>query len=311
MMQHKKSLVIMAAGIGTRFKGGVKQLKNVGPCGETLMEYSVYDAIEAGFNRIVFIIRRDIEDLFNEMAGDRIRQMCAQKDVEMVCAYQDKNHLPGGFVCPEDRTKPWGTGHALLSCKGLLDGGFVVINADDYYGKDAYKIMADFLDEDHSEETVYGLAGFRLGNTVSEYGGVTRGLCRVDDAGWLTEIQETKNVRKLPDGVGVETEHDVRMIDVETPVSMNMWAFSADVLDKLEKRFVKFLANGGAESLTSEFLIPIEVDGMLRDDGVRVKVIPTPGQWYGMTFQEDVPVVQEALKQMAEEGRYPLPLLQA
>ena len=306
----QKTLVVMAAGIGARFKGGVKQLKNVGPCGETLMEYSVYDAIEAGFGRVVCIIRRDIEDLFNEMAGNRIRKMCEKHGVEMVCAYQDKNNLPGGFVCPEGREKPWGTGHALLSCKGLLDGGFVVINADDYYGKDAYKLMAQFLDEEHGDQIVYGLAGFRLGNTISEHGGVTRGLCRVDGQGWLIGIQETKNIRKLPEGAGVEKEDGVRMIDVETPVSMNMWAFSADVLCKLEKRFVQFLANGGVNSLTSEFLIPIEVDGMLHDDGVKVKVIPTPGQWYGMTFQEDVPVVQEALKQMAEKGLYPEPLLQ-
>ena len=308
MIQQKKSLVIMAAGIGSRFKGGVKQLKNVGPCGETIMEYSVYDAIEAGFNRVVFIIRKDIEELFNEMAGDRIRKMCEKHGVEMACAYQEKENLPGGFVCPEDRTKPWGTGHALLSCKGLLPGGFAVINADDYYGKDAYKIMADFLDEDHDEDTVYGLAGFRLGNTISEHGGVTRGLCRVDEQGWLTEIQETKNIRKFPEGAGVEENGAVRSLEMDTPVSMNMWAFSADELDKLEKRFVDFLANGGIDAPSSEFLIPIEVDGMLREGSAKVKVLPTPGQWYGMTFQEDVPVVQGALKNMAEARLYPSPL---
>lgn len=307
-MQRERSLVIMAAGIGSRFKGGVKQLKNVGPCGETIMEYSVFDAIEAGFNRMVFIIRRDIEELFNEMAGDRIRKMCEKHGVEMACAYQEKKNLPGGFVCPEDRTKPWGTGHALLSCKGLLHGGFVVINADDYYGKDAYKIMADFLDEDYGADTVYGLAGFRLGNTISEHGGVTRGLCCVDDAGWLTEIQETKNIRKFPEGAGVEEDGVVRSLEIDMPVSMNMWAFSPDVLEKLEERFVAFLKDGGIDAPDSEILIPIEVDGMLQEGSCKVKVLPTSGHWYGMTFQEDVPVVKKAFLKMIQKKQYPYSL---
>ena len=210
MAYTQKNLVIMAAGIGSRFKGGIKQLYRVGPAGECIMDYSVYDALEAGFNRIVFIIRKDIEDLFEDLIGKRIRRLCEKRGVEVVCVYQEKQNLPGGFVCPADRAKPWGTGHALLSCKGMLDGGFVVINADDYYGKEPYRLMSHFLDELAQGTTgQYALAGFQLANTLSEYGGVTRGLCAVDDSGMLTSIKETKKIMKTASGAAVEKEDGI------------------------------------------------------------------------------------------------------
>lgn len=308
MPYTQKNLVIMAAGIGSRFKGGIKQLHRVGPAGECIMDYSVYDAVEAGFNRIVFIIRKDIEDLFEELIGKRIRNFCEKKGVEVVCAYQEKQNLPDGFICPEDRAKPWGTGHALLSCKGMLDGGFVVINADDYYGKKAYYLMSQFLDtlaEDSAGR--YALAGFQLANTLSEYGGVTRGLCAVDDAGMLTSIQETKKIIKTVDGAAVEKAEGMCYLAGDTPVSMNMWAFTPDVLDRMEVSFIKFLADGGLEYPKSEFLIPTEVGTMLTD-GVQVKVIPTPCKWIGMTFAEETVMVSQVLAQMTSDGLYPTPL---
>ena len=307
-MQREKNLVILAAGIGSRFKGGIKQLQSVGPAGECIMEYSVYDALEAGFNRVVFIIRKDIEELFEELIGQRIRHVCAQRGVEVVCAYQEKEDLPDGFRCPADRAKPWGTGHALLSCKGLLHGGFVVINAHDYYGKDAYRNASRFLDSlDSGAANLYALIGFHLDNTLSEHGGVTRGLCQVSENGYLTHIKETKKILKTPNGPGVETPEGMCYFDGSTPVSMNMWAFTPDVLDRLEARFIEFLANGGLEEPKSEFLIPTEIGGML-DNGVSVQVLPTDGQWFGMTFAEEIPMVRAAMQQMTDEGKYPTPL---
>ena len=208
-----KNLVIMAAGIGSRFKGGVKQLQSVGPMGECIMEYSIYDAIAAGFNRIVFIIRKDIEALFNEAIGDRIRKVCEERNVEMLCVYQELADLPDGFLCPQDRTKPWGTGHAVLACREKIKGSFTVINADDFYGKEAYRLMADFLDS-LPEDSVgsYGLAGFLLENTLSDNGGVTRGLCSVNSMGELTAIDETKNVTKTEKGPAVVDAQGIRYL---------------------------------------------------------------------------------------------------
>ncbi len=306
-MKKERTLVVLAAGIGSRFAGGVKQLQSVGPSGEVIMDYSIHDAIEVGFNRVIFIIRHDIQELFDSMIRNRIRTVCAEKGVEVLCAYQERENLPGGYVCPGNRVKPWGTGQALLSCKGMLHGGFAVINADDYYGKDAYRRAMDFLDslEDGSEGT-YGLIGFRLGNTLSDYGGVTRGLCRTEN-GWLTHILETKNIVKTQSGARAEVFGTVRDLDDETPVSMNMWGFTPDVLDKLEGRFLEFLETNLHEP-KSEFLIPSEMGTLLSRDAVRIRVLPTTSQWFGMTYAEDMPGVREAFRVMTEEGIYASPL---
>lgn len=306
-MKQERTLVVLAAGLGSRFAGGVKQLQSVGPGGEVIMEYSIHDALEAGFNRVIFIIRHDIQELFDRVIGDRIRAVCAQKGVEVLCAYQEKENLPGGFVCPAERVKPWGTGHALLSCKGMLHGGFVVLNADDYYGKDAFVEAARFLDSLESGSTgTYGLVGFRLGNTLSDHGGVTRGLCRTED-GWLTHIQETKNVIRIPGGARAEVFGEVRDLDEDIPVSMNMWGFTPDVLGKLEARFEEFLG----ENLNvpkSEFLIPSEMGVLLERGEARIQVLSTSSQWFGMTFAEDLPGVRAAFRSMAESGLYSDPL---
>ena len=306
-MKQERTLVVLAAGIGSRFAGGVKQLQCVGPSGEVIMDYSIHDAMEAGFNRFVFIIRHDIQELFDRIIGDRIREICAKKGVEVLCAYQEKENLPGGYVCPAERAKPWGTGHALLSCKGMLHGGFVVINADDYYGKDAFVRAYQFLDSlEEGSEGAYGLIGFRLGNTLSDHGGVTRGLCRTED-GWLTHILETKNILKTPTGARAEVFGAVRDLDVDVPVSMNMWGFTPDVLDKLEERFLEFLEEG-LTAPKSEFLIPSEMGLLLSRGAVRIRVLPTTSQWFGMTFAEDMPGVRAAFKQMVDSGLYSDPL---
>lgn len=309
-MNQERTLVVLAAGIGSRFAGGIKQLQPVGPSGEVIMDYSIHDALEAGFNRVIFIIRHDIQDLFDRIMGDRIRKLCAQRGVEVLCAYQEKTALPDGFVCPEDRAKPWGTGQALLACKGMLHGSFAVINADDYYGKDAYRKAIGFMDGlAENSEGVYGLIGFRLGNTLSENGGVTRGLCRMDDDCWLQVITETKHIVKTRNGAAVELDARMIGLDLDTPVSMNMWAFTPDVLDKLEKRFKTFLTVSLRDP-KSEFLIPTEIGGMLKGEQVRVRVLPTDSQWFGMTYAEDMPGVRDAFARMAREGIYQDPLFE-
>ena len=308
---REKNLVIMAAGIGSRFKGGVKQLQSVGPMGECIMEYSIYDAIAAGFNRIVFIIRKDIEALFNEAIGDRIRKVCEERNVEMLCVYQELADLPEGFLCPEDRTKPWGTGHAVLACREKIKGSFTVINADDFYGKEAYRLMADFLDS-LPEDSVgsYGLAGFLLENTLSDNGGVTRGLCSVNSMGELTAIDETKNVTKTEKGPAVADAQGTRYICGKTPASMNMFAFTEDIFQKLEGKFRMFLDEGGIDDPKSEFLIPVEIGKMIEQREIKVKVIPTSGRWFGMTFSEDLPKVKAAIAEMSGNGGYKSPLWQ-
>lgn len=307
-MIKEKNLVILAAGIGSRFEGGIKQLQRVGPWGECIMEYSIFDAMEAGFTRIVFIIRKDIEELFEQTIGCRVRENCAKRGVEVVCAYQEKESLPGGFHCPGDRIKPWGTGHALLCCKDLLHSGFVVINADDFYGKEAYRLMARFLDQlPENSRDCYALAGFPLQNTLSKHGGVTRGLCRMDPWWNLTSIRETKHIMCDELGAYVETPEGRIPLNGTTPVSMNMWAFTPDVLEHLEKRFISFLEKN-LDQQDAEFLIPTQIGRMLEDKSITVRVIPTPGQWFGMTYRADTPAVRSALAIMAEEGTYPNPL---
>lgn len=306
-MTGERTLIVLAAGIGSRFRDGIKQLTPVGPKGELIMDYAIHDALEAGFNRIIFIIRRDIEELFESIIGSRIRPVCQARGVEILLAYQEKTDLPDGFVCPEDRLKPWGTGHALLSCRGMLNGGFAVINADDYYGKDSYRQASRFLDSLPQDSTGhYGLVGFSLGNTLSDNGGVTRGLCTMESDGSLKHIVETKQIMKSPGGARVAIEGRIYDLDPRIPVSMNMWAFTPDVLERLETQFAEFLS-WGLEEAKSEFLIPTEIGRMLTR-GIRVQVLPTESRWFGMTFAEDIPSVREAFAEMADAGLYPSPL---
>ena len=289
------TLLIMAAGIGSRFGTGIKQLEPVDEAGHIIMDYSIHDAIEAGFNHVVFIIRKDIEKEFKEVIGERIKAICAAHDVTVDYAFQDINDIPG--TLPEGRTKPWGTGQAVLAAKELLKTPFIVINADDYYGKEGFKAVHEYLV--NGGESC--MAGFVLKNTLSDHGGVTRGVCKIDEEHNLTEVVETKNIVKVADGA----EADGVVIDVDSLVSMNMWGLTPAFLDMLEKGFKEFFEKEVPENpLKSEYLIPIFIGQLLEQGKMSVKVLKTNDTWYGMTYHEDVAAVKDSFKKMLENGVY-------
>lgn len=289
------TLLIMAAGIGSRFGGGIKQLEPVDEQGHIIMDYSIHDAIEAGFNKVIFIIRKDIEEEFREVIGSRISAICAEHNVTVDYAFQDINDIPGEL--PEGRTKPWGTGQAVLAAKDLITTPFIVINADDYYGKEGFKAVHNYLVEGGKS----CMAGFVLKNTLSDNGGVTRGICRMDADHNLTEVDETKNIVKTVDGA----EADGVKLDVDSLVSMNMWGLTPDFLQTLEKGFAEFFEKEvPANPLKAEYLIPIYIGDLLKKDQMSVKVLRTNDTWYGMTYHEDVAAVKESFRQMLAEGVY-------
>ena len=278
----KTTLVIMAAGIGSRFGGGIKQLAPVGLNGEIIMDYSIHDAIEAGFDKIVFIIRKDIEDAFKEAIGDRIEKICSNLDVEIAYAYQELSKLPEGVELPADRTKPWGTGHAVLACKEVLHEPFAVINADDYYGKEAFVKLHDFLVGYTPEKAnQFCMAGFILKNTLSENGAVTRGICETNEEGYLTAVHETSNIVKTPEGAAVDNDGQLTSIDAESYASMNMWGLTPEFMQTLEDGFKEFFANmGDKDILKAEYLLPIYIDELLQAGRVSVKVLDTNDKWF-------------------------------
>ena len=289
------TLLIMAAGIGSRFGGGIKQLEPVDEQGHIIMDYSIHDAIEAGFNKVIFIIRKDIEEEFREAIGSRISAICAEHNVTVDYAFQDINDIPGEL--PAGRTKPWGTGQAVLSAKDLITTPFIVINADDYYGKEGFKAVHTYLVEGGKS----CMAGFVLKNTLSDNGGVTRGICKMDADHNLTEVVETKNIVKTADGA----EADGVKLDTESLVSMNMWGLTPDFLQTLEKGFAEFFEKEvPANPLKAEYLIPIYIGELLKKDQMSVKVLRTNDTWYGMTYHEDVAAVKESFRQMLAEGVY-------
>ena len=297
----KTTLVIMAAGIGSRYGGGIKQLAAVGPNGEIIMDYSIHDAIEAGFDKIVFIIRRDIEEAFREAIGDRIQGICAGLGVELGYAFQELDALPAGVTLPEGRTKPWGTGQAVLACKDQLDTPFAVINADDYYGKQAFVLLHDFLQNYTPDKPGdLAMAGFVLKNTLSDNGAVTRGICRMNDAGYLTGVDETSGIEKTADGA----QAGGKVIDADSLVSMNMWALTPEFVTMLEQGFVDFFGGIAGNEMKAEYLLPIFIDSLLKQGKVDVKVLPTHDRWFGVTYQEDKPVVVESFAKLIEAGVY-------
>ena len=294
------ALVIMAAGIGSRFGGGIKQLEPVGPNGEIIMDYSIHDAIAAGFNKIIFIIRKDIEEDFREVIGNRIEEVAKKYDVEIAYAFQDLKALPEGIECPEGRTKPWGTGQAVLACDGLINEPFAVINADDYYGKEAFVQIHDFLlDYTPEKPNHLAMAGFILKNTLSDNGGVTRGICAVNDEGYLTDVEETKNIEKTSTGARVGD----REIDPNVNVSMNFWGLTPEFVTTLKEGFVEFFENI-KDPLKDEYLLPIYIGELLRENKLSVKVLEVQDSWFGVTYKEDAPVVKESFKKLIDEGVY-------
>lgn len=291
----KTTLFIMAAGIGSRFGEGIKQLEPVDSNNHIIMDYSIHDAIEAGFNEVIFIIRKDIEKEFKKVIGNRITDICAKYNVTVDYAFQDINDIPG--TLPEGRTKPWGTGQAVLSAKNIIDSPFVVINADDYYGKEAFKAVHEFL--------VNGgkscMAGFVLKNTLSDNGSVTRGICKMDSDNNLTEIIETKNIIKTAYGAVA----DDQVLDIDSLVSMNMWGLTPDFLDLLEEGFKDFFDKEVCQDpLKSEYLIPVFIGQLLEQGKMNVKVLRTDDTWYGMTYKEDVITVKERFSEMLESNFY-------
>lgn len=298
------ALVIMAAGIGSRFGGGIKQLEPVGPGGEIIMDYSIHDALEAGFNKIVFIIRKDLEADFKEIIGRRI-----EKIAPVEYAFQELDDLPEGYEKPADRTKPWGTGQAILCAKKLISEPFIVINADDYYGKEGFKKIHDYLvNEMDTEAEVFDICmgGFILGNTLSENGGVTRGVCQVDDDGVLIDVTETYELLRNGD-VAEGRDEDGRPVTVPIGrhVSMNMWGLAPSFLDELERGFPVFLDERKAGDIKSEYLLPKIIDKLVRSGRARVKVLETPDKWFGVTYREDKPAVAAAIKELVKAGVYP------
>ncbi len=296
----KTSLLIMAAGIGSRYGVGIKQLEGVGPNGELIIDYSVHDAIAAGFNKIIFVIRRDIESDFRDAIGARIEAVCARCGVEVVYAFQDMKDIPEGFKVPEGRVKPWGTGQAVLAARDVIDEPFAVINADDYYGKDGFHTLHAYLTGDRPADEAC-LVGFVLKNTLSENGGVTRGICAVDENGMLTDIKETKNIVKTAVGVAAG---DVS-IDPESSVSMNMWGFDKAFTGRLQAGFEDFLAkDAAADPLKAEFLIPIFVGDLLKRGTLNVRVLESRDSWFGVTYKEDHDYVVESFRKLTDAGIY-------
>ncbi len=299
---NKTALVIMAAGMGSRYGGGIKQLEKVGPSGEIIMDYSIYDAKAAGFDKVVFITRRDLEKEFRAVIGNRV-----EKKIETEYVFQELTALPDGFTVPAGRTKPWGTGHAVLSCLGAVKEPFAIINADDYYGREAFVKVHDFLaGADLTKKGQYCMAGFILGNTLSENGVVTRGVCTVDATGSLKKVTETFGIAKKEDyAEGKDAAGEPVRLPLSSAVSMNMWGVTPDFLAELSDGFVDFLKDGGAKDIKSEYLLPQVIDTMIQEGRASVKVLKTPDKWFGVTYKEDKEAVVKALRTLIHAGVYP------
>lgn len=298
----KTTLVILAAGLGSRFGGdGLKQIEPVGPNGEIIIDYSIHDAIEAGFDKVVFIIRKHIAKAFHEAIGDRIA-----KKIEVAYAYQELEDIPEGFSVG-DRVKPWGTGHAILVCKDVIDTPFAVINSDDYYGKQGLQLVHDFLVEGKAFEgdaLRMCMAGYHLNNTLSDNGGVTRGVCKSQD-GYLTGISETKDIQKVDGKAALMKDGIPDFFPDGTLCSMNLWGYPLEFIDTLESGFRTFLENLEPGDLTSEYLLPDIVGQDIVEKSATVKVLPTNDHWFGMTYKEDTEPTRAAFRKLIEAGVYP------
>ena len=299
----KPVLVIMAAGMGSRY-GGLKQIDPVDAKGRIIMDFSIFDAKRAGFEKVIFIIKKEQEDLFREAVGDRVSEY-----MEVSYAYQEINNIPAGFQVPEGRVKPWGTAHAVYSCKDMIDGPFAVINADDYYGREAFQLIYDYLNSHEDDDKFrYTMVGYKLCNTVTENGYVSRGVCEMNEAGELIGIRERTRIEHHENGIAF-TEDDGATwthLDEDTTVSMNIKKKKKSILDEIEKGFPAFLEKGLKENpMKCEYYLPGVVSDLLGENRATVAVLKSADKWYGVTYKEDKPVVMEAIRKMEEEGLYP------
>ncbi len=300
---NKTALVIMAAGMGSRYGGGIKQLEHVGTSGEIIMEYSIYDALKAGFDKIVFITRRDLYDEFKKIIKPSIYE---KAEVEYV--FQELDNVPAGFTIPDGRTKPWGTGHAVLSCLGKINEPFAVINADDYYGSEAFKVMHDHLAniDVNARPMPFAMVGFVLGNTLSDNGKVTRGVCKVGKNGKLLSVHETYDIYKSGDkALARDGQGNPVEVALDAPVSMNMWGCTPAFLEELNRGFGDFLNGIGGNELKAEYLLPEIIGRMVTEDLATVDVLKSDDKWFGVTYKEDKPFVVESFKKLYEKGVYP------
>ncbi len=294
----EKTLLIMAAGMGSRF-GGLKQIEPVGPNGEFIIDYSIYDAVKAGFTKVVFVIKEENFDIFKETVGNRV-----SKYIKVEYAFQDMNKLPAGFSCPADREKPWGTSHAILAAKDLINENFAIINADDFYGRDAYYVMSKFLDEVHTDNT-YCVVGYRLGNTLSLNGSVKRGVCH-EENGYLTELIESK-VERVDDGIVASPLDGSESFNVteDSLVSMNMLGFNTSIFNYIEENFPKYLEAHMDNILKCEYLIPDTVFDAMKKGFCKVKLLSTTAKWQGITYREDKQLVMDEINDLINDGVYP------
>jgi hypothetical protein len=303
-MMQTPTLLVLAAGMGSRY-GGLKQLDPMGPNGETLLDYSVHDALRAGFGRVVFVIRRDIEAAFRDSIGKRY-----ERRIPIDYAFQELSDLPGGRTVPEGREKPWGTGHAVLAARGLIEGPFAVINADDFYGADAYAVLNRYFSATaESGQHPLCLVAYPLGHTLSDHGSVNRGVCTVEDDS-LARVEEIEDIRRDDAGhiTGRTRTGDSLELTPDTLVSMNCWGLSSELFPLLEERFSEFLETSGS-GLKTEFYLPSFVDGLIRGDGKQCDVVKTSGQWFGVTYPDDRSRVRDQLLALTKAGKYPSPLL--
>ena len=300
---NNPELVILAAGMGSRY-GGLKQIDPVDAEGHIIIDYSIYDAILAGFRDFTFIIKKEIEADFREIMDKHL----AGKDVRVKYVFQEIDALPEGFSVPDGRTKPWGTGHAIMCCLGVVNAPFAVINADDYYGREAFKKIYDFLANvpSESDKYHYAMVGYRVKNTVTELGGVSRGVCHADADGMLTDITECHGIEINGGEISYELDGIHHVLDPDTLVSMNLWGFTPSYIEECAARFADFLREGLCDNpMKCEFYIPRVVSELLSEDGCDVRVLDNTDVWYGVTYKEDKPKVIEAFKRMQDEGKYP------
>ncbi len=299
----KPTLLVLAAGLGSRY-GGLKQLDGLGPSGETIMDYSIYDAVKAGFGKVVFVIRQSFESEFREKVAKKYEHLIP---IEVV--FQELDNLPAGFELNPDRVKPWGTNHALMMGKSVINEPFAVINADDFYGRKSYQVMSDFLSQLEGSENKYCMVGYRVGNTLSESGTVARGVCETDENNNLTSIVERTQIKRIDGVVKFKDEENDEWISLpdNKPVSMNMFGFTPDYFEYSDQSFVDFLKEN-EEDLKAEFFIPTLVNDLIIDGKIEMRVLDTTSQWFGVTYIEDRPVVVNKFKELVDKGEYPSPL---